>query len=140
MEESTIIKVIKYNPELTSNGIEWNLKNKDYAVQRTTLLESQEEIRKCIWWLLDFYKSTKSMRNLTGSYGLKFLVEKYYDDYVSNGSFITAAKCLGLNSRVFDDDPNIYLPFNKNKLTEYRKKYFNPYKKIGGTISESINQ
>ena len=94
MEESTIIKVIKYNPELTSNGIEWNLNNKHYDVQRIILLESQEENRKCIWWLLDFYEPTKSMRNLTGSYGLKFLVEKYYDDYVTNGSFITAAKYL----------------------------------------------
>ncbi len=139
MVESTIITVIKCNPELTSNGIEWNLKNKDYAVQRTILLESQEEIRKCIWWLLDFYEPTKSMRNLTGSYGLKFLVEKYYDDYVSNGSFITAAKYLRLKSREFEDDPNIYLPFNKNKLTEYRKKYFNPYREKGGAKSETNN-
>jgi len=139
MEESTIIRIIKDNPELTSNGIEWNLKNKNYDDQRKTLLESELEIRKCIWWLLDFYEPTKSMRNLTGSYGLKFLVERYYDDYVSNGSFITAAKYLRLKSREFEDDPNIYLPFNKNKLTEYRKKYFNPYGVIGGTKSESNN-
>ena len=145
------IHLDKYNPRntrqmrlflLTDKAI-YNIKPAGVvfsdSIQRRILLESQDEIRKCIWWLLDFYEPTKSMRNLTGSYGLKFLVEKYYDDYVSNGSFITAAKYLRLKSREFEDDPNIYLPFNKNKLTEYRKKYFNPYREKGGAKSETNN-
>jgi hypothetical protein len=121
MKGKTIIRIIKDNPELTSEGIEWNLKNKNYKIQRKTLLDSELEIRKCIWWLQDFYKPNKSMKNLIGSYGLKHLVEKYYDDYVSNGSFVTAAKYLRLKAREFKDDPNIYLPFSKKKLKEYNK-------------------
>jgi hypothetical protein len=121
MKGSTIIRIIKDNPELTSEGIEWNLKNKNFKLQRIILLESQDEIRKCIWWLQDFYKPNKSMKNLSSSYGLKHLVEKYYDDYVSNGSFVTAAKYLRLKCREFKGDPNIYLPFSKKKLKEYNK-------------------
>jgi hypothetical protein len=126
MENETIINYVKNNKELTYNGIEWNFKNPNYKNQRAHLLNAIDEIQKCVWWLVEFHKPNRTMRNVKSSYGLKFYVEKFFGDYVSNGSFVAAVELLRLNYRCYKGDPNIYIPFNKNRLKEYREKFFNP--------------
>jgi hypothetical protein len=126
MENETIINYVKNNKELTDNGIEWNFKNPNYKSQRADLLNAIDEIQRCVWWLVEFHKSNRAMSNLKSSYCLKFYVEKFFGEYVSNGSFVAAVELLRLNYRCYKGDPNIYIPFNKNRLNEYRKKFFNP--------------
>ncbi len=127
MENETIINYVKSNKELTYNGIEWNFKNRNYKSQRAHLLNAIEEIQKCVWWLVEFYLANKTMSNMKSSYGTKLYVEKYFGEYVSNGSFVTAVELLRLNYRSYEGDPNIYIPFNNNRLKEYREKFFNLY-------------
>ena len=126
MEKETIINYLTNNNELTYNGIEWDFENPNYKEQRAHLLNAIDEIQSCIWWLVEFYKPNRTMKNLNSSYGLKFYVEKFFGEYVSNGSFVAAVELLRMKNKRYEDDPNIYLPFNKNRLKEYRKKYFNP--------------
>jgi len=126
MEKETISNYLKEHKELTDNGIEWNFKNPNYKSQRTHLLNAIDEIQKCVWWLVEFHLPNRTMRNVKSSYGLKFYVEKFFGDYISNGCFVTAVELLRINHRKYEGDPNIYLPFNKNRLKEYRKKFFNP--------------
>lgn len=126
MENETIINYVKNNKELTYNGIEWNLKNPNYNSQRAHLLNAIDEIQKCIWWLVEFYLANKTMSNMKSSCGTKLYVEKYFGEYVSNGSFVTAVELLRMDYRCYEGDPNIYIPFNKNRLKEYREKFFNP--------------
>jgi hypothetical protein len=126
MEKETIIDYINNHNELTYEGIEWDFQNPRYETQRSHLLSAADEIQKCVWWLVEFYKPNKSMKNLKSSYGLKYYVEKYFGTYISNGSFVAAVELLRMKNKRYEDDPNIYLPFNKNRLKEYRKKYFNP--------------
>ncbi len=126
MEKETITNYLKNHKELTYNGIEWNFKNPNYKRQRTHLLSAIDEIQKCVWWLVEFHLPNRTMSNVKSSYGLKYYVEKYFGEYVSNGSFVTAVELLRINHRKYEGDPNIYLPFNKNELNKYRKKYFNP--------------
>ncbi len=126
MENETIINYVKNNKELTYNGIEWNFKDPNYKIQRAHLLNAIDEIQKCVWWLVEFHLPNRTMSNVKSSYGLKFYVEKYFGEYVSNGSFVTAVELLRMNYRCYEGDPNIYIPFNKNRLKEYREKFFNP--------------
>ena len=126
MEKETIINYLTNHKELTYNGIEWNFKNPNYKSQRAHLLNAIDEIQKCVWWLVEFHLPNRTMSNVKSSYGLKYYVEKYFGEYVSNGSFVVAVELLRINNRKYEGDPNIYLPFNKNRLKEYRKRFFDP--------------
>ena len=126
MEKETIINYLTNHKELTDNGIEWDFKNPNYKNQRAHLLSAIDEIQKCVWWLVEFHLPNRTMSNVKSSYGLKYYVEKYFGEYVSNGSFVVAVELLRINNRKYEGDPNIFLPFNKNRLNKYRKKFFNP--------------
>ena len=126
MEKETIINYVTSHNDLTYNGVEWNVQKPNYNNSRSHLLNAADEIQRCVWWLVEFYKPNKSMKNLKSSYGLKYYVEKFFGEYVSNGSFVAAVELLRMKNKRYEDDPNIYLPFNKNRLKEYRKKFFNP--------------
>jgi len=126
MEKETITNYLNNNNELTYNGIEWDFQNPNYENGRKLLLNAIDEIQKCIWWLVEFYEANQTMRNLNSSYGLKFYVEKFFREYISNGSFVAAVQLLSLNHKRYKDDPNIYLPFKKTRLNEYRRNIFLP--------------
>ena len=85
MENETIINYINNHNELTYNGIEWNFQNLNYKEQRADLLNAIDEIQRCVWWLVEFYKPNRTMKNLESSYGLKFYVEKFFGEYIING-------------------------------------------------------
>ncbi len=124
MEKETIIKYLDNYPEVIYDGINRDISSPEYIRGRETLLNATDEIQKCIFWLVEFYKPNKSFKNLKNSLQLKFYVEKYFGEYISNGSFITAVKILGYNYREFQEDICIYLSFNKVHLRRYREKYF----------------
>lgn len=126
MEKETITNYLTNHNELTYDGVEWFFQDPDYKSQRTQLLNAIDEIQKCVRWIVEFYVSNRTMRNVKSSYGLKFYVEKYFGEYVSNGSFVAAVELLRINHRKYEGDPNIYLPFNKNELNKYRKRFFDP--------------
>jgi len=124
MEKETIKRYLNKYPEMTYKGIEWNLNNVEYKKQRAELLNSTDEIQKCICWLVEFYVPTEMLVHLHSSYELKHYVEDYFNEYVSNGSFAAAVKILGYKYRAFTDDLNIYLSFRKVQLKKYKEKYF----------------
>ena len=124
MENETIIDYINNHNELTYEGIQWDFQNPRYETQRSHLLNAVDEIQNCVWWLVEFYKANRTMKNVDSSTALKFYVEKFFGEYISNGSFVTAAELLRMKNKRYEDDPNIYLPFNKIRLKEYRKKFF----------------
>lgn len=124
MEKETIINYLGDYPEVIYDGINRDISSLEYIRGRVALLNATDEIQKCIFWLVEFYKPNKSFRNLKNSLQLKFYVEKYFGQYISNGSFITAVKILGYDYREFQEDICIYLSFNKVHLRRYREKYF----------------
>lgn len=124
MEKETIINYLGNYPEVIYDGINRDISGPEYIKGRETLLNATDEIQKCIFWLVEFYKPNKSFKNLKNSLQLKFYVEKYFGQYISNGSFITAVKILGYDYREVQEDICIYLSFNKVHLRRYREKYF----------------
>lgn len=124
MEKETIINYLGDYPEVIYDGINRDISSLEYIRGRVALLNATDEIQKCIFWLVEFYKPNKSFRNLKNSLQLKFYVEKFFGQYISNGSFIIAVKILGYDYREFQEDICIYLSFNKVHLRRYREKYF----------------
>jgi|SRR5574338_388553 len=124
MEKETIIKYLDNYPEVIYDGINTDISSPEYIKGRVAFLNATDEIQKCIFWLVEFYKPNKSFKNLKNSLQLKFYVEKYFRQYISNGSFITAVKILGYDYREVHEDMCIYLSFNKVHLRRYREKYF----------------
>jgi len=124
MEIEAIKSYLNKYPEITYKGIEWNLNNTEYQKQRVELLDSTEEIQKCIFWLVEFYFPNQMLVNMHSSYVLKHYVENYFNKYVSNGSFVAAVKIMGFKYRAFTDDLNIYLSVNKFQFIKYMEKYF----------------
>ena len=61
------------------------------------LLNATDEIEKCIEWLSKYFVSKAEIFNPSSSYGLKHYVEKYFDTYISTGSFVAAVKILNLS-------------------------------------------
>ncbi len=124
MEKETIINYLDNYPEVVYDGIDRNISRPEYKKGREMLLNATDEIQKCVFWLVEFYKPNKSLRNLKSSLQIKFYVEKYFGGYISNGSFIAAVKILGYDYREFQGDIGIYLSFNRIHLRRYREKYF----------------
>ena len=124
MEKETIINYLDNYPEVVYDGIDRDIFSSKYKKSREMLLNATDEIDKCITWLVNFYKPNKSLSNVKNSLQLKFYVEKYFGEYISNGSFIAAVKILGYDYREFQGDMSIYLSFNKIYLRRYREKYF----------------
>lgn len=124
MEKETIINYLGNYPEVIYDGINRDISRSEYKKGREALLNATDEIQKCVFWLVEFYKPNKSFSNLKNSLQLKFYVEKYFGKYISNGSLIAAVKILGYNYREVQEDICIYLSFNKVHLRRYREKYF----------------
>jgi hypothetical protein len=124
MEKETIINYLDNYPEVVYDGIDRDISRPNHIKGRKLLLNATDEIQRCVFWLVEFYKPNKSLRNLKSSLQIKFYVEKYFGKYISNGSFIAAVKILGYDYREFQGDIGIYLSFNKVQLRRYREKYF----------------
>ena len=81
---SDLKKVLKQEPLLTPNGIDWAGRFKEEWTN-TEL----KQIQICCDYL-DLCKTRKTINNNFSSYGLKHSVEAKYKEYVCNGAFIAA--------------------------------------------------
>ena len=120
-----ILQFLIKHPELTYNGIEWDKNSPRYKEQRVDLFENLDEIEKCIDWLDWNYVSSSRKKDETNSYALKHYVEKYYRDYISNGSFVTAVMFKELNYVKVEDNPNVFIKLHPRPLEEHRFIYNN---------------
>lgn len=73
---------------------------------------TENEVLLCMEWLKK-QKITKTMDK--SSYGLKNIVERAYNKYISNDSFIEAVKRLGIPYKKVDNSINILVGIS-NKL------------------------
>ena len=124
METETIQKYLNDYPEIVYDGINRNFDSPNYERNREVLFNATDEIKKCIYWLVEFYKPGKTMRNPSSTLQLKFYVEKFFQSYISNGSFIAAVRILGYDYLEFPDDNSIYLSFDKQQRKKYREIFF----------------
>jgi hypothetical protein len=120
-----IINFLNKNPELTDNGIEWNKNNPRYKEQRVALYESLDEIVKCMDWLDSFYVPSNRKKDETNSYILKHYVEKYFKQYISNGSFVAAYMMKNYDYKAEEDNPVIYIRLHPKPLADHRILYRN---------------
>ena len=125
MFEYEILQYLIKHPELTYNGIEWNLKNSRYKEQRVDLFRCLDEIDKCMEWLDNIYVPSSRKKDKTSSYILKHYVEKYYREYISNGAFVTAVMMKNLDYKTVKDNPNVFIKLHPRPLEEHRFLYNN---------------
>jgi hypothetical protein len=114
---------LKYYPELTYDGINRIQSGPEYRKQRADLLNATDEIEKCIEWLSKYFVSKAKIFNPSSSYGLKHYVEKYFDSYISTGSFVAAVKILNLKHKEYPGDQNIYMSFMKEYFAKYKETH-----------------
>lgn len=69
-------------------------------------LPVNDEITICEEWLFKYTEPQKRYNDRHSSYGLKHQVEKWSNEYVSNGAFIFAAVSLKYPMKVLEDGPN----------------------------------
>ena len=123
MFEYEILQYLIKHPELTYNGIEWNLKNARYKEQRVDLFRCLDEIDKCMEWLDNIYVPSSRKKDETNSYALKHYVEKYYREYISNGAFVTAVMIKDLDYVPVKDNPNVFIKLHPRPLEDHRMLY-----------------
>ena len=123
MFEYNILQFLIKHPELTYNGIEWNLKNSRYKEQRVDLFESLDEIEKCMDWLGGFYVPSSRKKDETNSYALKHFAEKYYRKYIPNGAFVVSVMMKNIIHKTVKDNPNVFIKLHPRPLEEHRFLY-----------------
>jgi hypothetical protein len=123
MFEYEILQYLIKHPELTYNGIEWNLKNSRYKEQRVDLFQNLDEIEKCMEWLDKIYVPSSRNKDETNSYVLKHYVENYYGEYFSNGAFVTAVMIKEIDYVTVIENPNVFIKLHPRPLEEHRFLY-----------------
>ena len=76
----------------------------------------------CVQWL-GHQTIIKSINMRRSSYGIKHIVEKWADTYVSNDSFIEAVKLTGIPYKQLKNSPNIAVAISEKtikKCPEYK--------------------
>jgi hypothetical protein len=75
----------------------------------TTSGPDEAQVSICRRWIEEFCVPAKTVKEYKGSYGLKHDVERWANEYVSNGAFIQAAHDLGFTiKRISQDSYNAY--------------------------------
>ena len=112
-----IKKILEKEPTLTPFGIEgprtYHSKDPNFYP------DDIEQIETCIEWLKR-REISKRINYATGSYGIKHIVEKEFNTYVSNGCFIAAVIHLGIPySTSKRTKPNIYVAISTKEIRKY---------------------
>ncbi len=85
-------------------------------------LPKENEVALCKQFLSQIGQNKQFSGSRT-SYGYKHDVEKFFDQYVSNGAFIQAAQELEFDiQREWPDSPNAIFKFRKKDLNALMKK------------------
>jgi len=123
MIDYKISEFLDKHPELTFDGIDYRQKGQDYDNNKQALLNAVDEIEMCIEWLNKFYVTNFKLVNPISNSNLKHYVEKYFKTYISPGSVIAAVKILNVRHWQYEDDPNIYLSFRKDRMRNLEEIY-----------------
>lgn len=101
-------KILQQEPTLTPNGIEKSITGDIFDADYINQIDT------CINWLKS-KKTQKTINRKTGSYGIKHIIERELDTYVSNGSFIAAVIQLGIPYELAIT-PNIHVAIGLREL------------------------
>ena len=116
-----IQKILQKEPTLTPFGIEGpgTFKSDNPLFQG----DDFRQIQTCIDWLKN--KTIKKTLNKNiSSYGIKHILERELDTYVSNGCFIAAVIHLGIPYYRIPESPNIFIPIASREFYKNIKAPF----------------
>lgn len=111
-----IKSILKIEPTLSPAGIEPDKTNEQFDEININ------EIKSCIKWLRTKFIGKTMNRNIS-SYGIKHIIEREYDMYVSNGCFIAAVISLGIPYKKIKQSINIFVPISNKELYKSDPKY-----------------
>lgn len=130
-EESTsqlspLERVMAEHPQLTSFGIgifnsqrkSWQERTAELQAGRDELASREQDVHEVAAWLRANIAPIKSPG--ISSYGLKHLVERQIDRYVSNGEAIAAALVVGYPHRYQRDSPNMAFGMSRRDYNRLR--------------------
>jgi hypothetical protein len=116
-----IEKILQKEPTLTPLGIEgpgtFTCDNPDFDDDYI------RQINTCINWLKG-KKLKKTLNKNISSYGIKHILERELDTYVSNGCFIAAVIHLGIPYYRIPESPNIFIPIASREFYKNIKAPF----------------
>lgn len=75
----------------------------------------KKQIELCKDWIQKWITPRKTINDEKGSYGLKHVVERNTNTYISNGAFIKAAIDLGYKYKQYDLNASFNMSFVKAK-------------------------
>ena len=105
--------ILKIEPTLTPFGIEGqNTFHSDDKFDQDYI----KQLQTCIDWLKEKVVDNQ-MNRKTSSYGIKHIIERELDTYVSNGCFIAAVISLNIPYEKVPDSPNIFVAISDKELT-----------------------
>jgi len=99
-------------PTLTPFGIEGP---KTFHTDDKFELDYLRQIDTCIEWL-KAKKIDRGINQLSTSYGIKHIIERELNTYVSNGCFIAAVLFLGIPYKRISGSPNILIAISGTEL------------------------
>jgi len=85
------------------------------------LFDHIEEFEKACIWLKSIDK-IKSINKRHTSYGLKHIVERAINFYISNDAFIAAAVYSGFDVKLIDDSPNVLFNISEKSIKNFSKQ------------------
>jgi hypothetical protein len=126
--QEDLLRAIEKEPYLTNFGIgifEQHRKSKEereveFEKERENLRQNLREFQLCCEWLSTQQPIKTIDRKSRSSYGLKHVVEDYYDhkEYVSNGAFIAAVIHMGIPYKINPESPNVLVALSRKRLHE----------------------
>lgn len=113
--QADLFNAIEKEPLLTNSGIgifslrklTSNERKRKFQEKRGALKNNLEQFQVCCEWLTLCRKRKTINPEIGTSYGLKHQVEKYFNKYVTNGSFIAAIIHSGVLYKIDPDSINI---------------------------------
>ena len=122
--QADLIKAMAKEPNLTDFGMgvfEQHRKTKEqieaeFKKERKALEENLKQFQLCCEWLSLCQPIKAINKKIGGSYALKHRVERYFNEYVTNGAFIAAVLHLGIPYKTHPESPNISVALSSKSL------------------------
>lgn len=104
-----INNILKQEPTLTGFGITADVNTNGFSEKEIGQIET------CIKWLSE-KKVQKKIEMLVTSYGIKHIIERELNTYISNGCLIAAVIHLGIPYKRLVDSPNISVAISGDEI------------------------
>ena len=105
--KNELLTVIQKEPNLCDFGFREKT-NPKFQEDRADIADNLHQVQLCIDWLQGQKTNKILNRRIGSSYALKHKVERWANDYVSNGAFIAACIFSGINYKRIEGTPNIW--------------------------------